>query len=120
MAATDWQKLKQDAAETIQDIVICKLTKDAYILLGASFAILDHQEPNQINISTFQEKPEIISISHPTNKPLHKIVEDELSDAEMYYGMGEYEIAKDELRHADRFLAVLKAQPNKPYLQSLL
>lgn len=109
MEKTDWQKLKQDAAETIQNIDTDKFTKDAYVLFGASLAILDHVESGGINMPTPQEKSMKAANSFSVSKSLHELVEDELSDAEMYYAMGEREVAMDELRHADKFLSVSKA-----------
>lgn len=48
------KKLKQDAQETIDNINPDKLTKDSYVLLGASMAILDHdkQQETQMPIET--------------------------------------------------------------------
>lgn len=43
MTATDWQKLQQDAQETIDEIDVDKLNKNTYILLGASLGILNAQ-----------------------------------------------------------------------------
>lgn len=121
MTAPDWQKLKRDAADTIQGIDVNKMNKDAYVLYGASLAILDHEERGGVNMSTTQENSTQANVAHPHNsKTLREIVDDELSDAEMYAGMSEYEIARDELRHADRFLAVLKAQPDKHSVNELI
>lgn len=111
MNPADWQKLRQDAFETIRNIDIKALTKDTYVLLGASYAILSQGEPYEGYASTRMENP--AQEVHTADKSLREIIEDELGGAEYYYRIGEHDIARDELRHADRFLAVLKAQSAK-------
>lgn len=124
MSAIDWQKLKQDATETIQGINTDKLTKDAYILLGASLAILTHEEPSNTIAPMAYETPvqmqSYAPVTHNGNISLMELVEDELSDSEKYYAMGEHDISRDELRHADRFLSILRAQSNKQDIQDLI
>lgn len=90
------------------------------LLLGALLAVVDHGEIPVINISTVFETPIQPISALPVNKSLLEFVDDELSDAEMYYGMGEFDIARDELRHANRFLSVLKAKGDKDNLNEFV
>lgn len=123
MTDVNWDKLKKLATETIEDIDTDNLTKDKFILYGASIAILAHEEPHNVNIPMTYETPMQTQpykpVALPANISLRKLVGDELSDAEKYYAMGEYDIARDEIRHAKRFLSVLQAKSNEHDLHDL-
>lgn len=110
---TDWKQLKQDAADTMASIDTDKLTKATYTLLGASVAILDHDDgksmPTTLNAAT---EPHSASGSQTMRDAM-----DELTAAEHYLMLYKetqdrdyLQMAHDETTHYDKIAGQLMAQ----------
>lgn len=84
---------KEDAAETLANIAPGKKTKENFLLAGASLAILNNHG------NTAVAEP-----STATQETSLSYIADELKDAEKYISVGENDIARDELRHAQHFI----------------
>lgn len=93
MGNIDFAQLKRDAADTLAGIDASKLTKQSYLLLGASLAILDHDNATMPVTA-------LASRSEPPDHTPEYYAEDELTAAQEYHSMGLDWIARDELKHA--------------------
>lgn len=107
MAAINWEKLKQDAIDTIKSIDTDKLDKPSYMLLGAAVAILDHDDDKSMHVASFGA----------SESPQMRDAMDELNSAEHYLMLYKdtqdrdyLQMAHDETTHYDKFAGQLMAQ----------
>ena len=117
MTDTQLNNLKSDALETLGSIDTDKLTKEQYILFGASIAILDHkpesiQADNESDVQTILE-----SKSESVTKDLIAGIKEELKDGEKWLeefrlsGDRDYiQMSYDESTHAQKLIRI--AQEN--------
>lgn len=102
----DWKVLKEDAANIISKIDVLRMNGDDYVMLGASLAILDHNDymPDIMGYSAAESA--LQGENKGSQSMLSDYMADELADAEKYLklwretGNADFkEISKQELSH---------------------
>jgi len=83
MPNIDWQKLKQDAAETFNDIDTENLTRNSFTILGACVAILEHEEDTSelyvsMNENTANDPTGPVLIDYVPNSKIDELIQEKL------------------------------------------
>lgn len=130
---TRWSEAARETHDGLKTINLEKMTKDDYLLYGASLAILDH-EPSQGEVMpesdpSAQEPPQKAAGDKPQAQLFLDYIGDELSDADKYLSlwneMGDEqfrEMARDEIRHSENLIRIVRqgGTVDDPGLQDML
>lgn len=97
---TAWHEI---ATRTLSNIDLDDHSQEAFLLLGASMAILGDKLPAD-DVKPFIET--VVAVPSPHDVLYY--AQDELRSADEYHGMGLGDIARDELRHAQHWIEELR------------
>lgn len=127
MTAIDWQKLKEDAAETLAMIDTSNLKASSYAALGASIAILDHKA-DTVDTQQGTRASELAAHLASVQSTTIESLSDELRDSEKYYdlwrstGLKDYKkLSEDEAHHYEVLVRLARMEnPNVDLGETML